>query len=286
MTPGSLGTHTCTSLSNFFLSLQVKGAGPAIAILPHVQASQTLLLLQVKGAGPTIANPPQIVQVEDGAFLDYMIPSNTFQLNKPYGDLALNATGPAGRALPRWLSFNASGGMSGTPSFHADRTYQLNITATDSDGASNSTTLVLQVRAACPAGLFRHFRLIALPTNDPSYWSVYQYAQARSTLCSLAWTSISNVTGMDIAFPSPQLRAVNISGTTYNGYGNYDSYATPAAAFQDSLATCSDSYSASNTWKVRRCQCMSCVTTEPLQGASGWQEWSTARFCSTLACVC
>ena len=213
-------------------------------------------LVQVLGAGPTVFNPPQVVEVEDSHHLDYVIPNNTFQLNKPYGSLVLSAqlqAGNASVALPSWLSFNASGGLSGTPTFGSDQAYQLNITATDSDGAFNSTILQLEVRAACPPGLFRYFQLSTQSTNNPSYWAPYQNYAARSLLCSLTWTSSDNASE-PIVFPSSQLAAVNISGTTYAGSGNGDPSAAAAAAFQDSLDKCQISYQDSEpqgTWKVR-----------------------------------
>ena len=124
------------------------------------------LCLQVLGAGPTVANPLPVVELADGSSLNYTIPDNTFQLNKPYGGLTLSATLQSGGTLPSWLSIDASGEallLSGTPSIGSDQSYQLNITASDSDGDKNSTMLDLEVRAACPFGLFRHFRCGCLP---------------------------------------------------------------------------------------------------------------------------
>ena len=130
--------------------------------------------LQVLGAGPTVTNPLPVVEVADGLPLSYTVPEDTFQLNKAYGNLTLSASLQDGDTLPSWLSINATGEtltLSGTPSFGFDQSYQLNITATDSDDAQNSTMLQLEVRAPCPAGLFRHFRCDAedaldLPLDD------------------------------------------------------------------------------------------------------------------------
>ena len=110
-----------------------------------------------------MTNPLPVVEVEDGLPLNYTIPDDTFQLNKPYGNLTLSGILQGGGSLPSWLSIETSGGtltLSGAPSFGFDQSYLLNITATDSDGALNSTTLQLEVRAACPTGLFRHYRCI------------------------------------------------------------------------------------------------------------------------------
>lgn len=124
------------------------------------------------GAPPAVTNPLAVVEVEDGLPLNYTIPDDTFQLNKPYGNLTLSGILQGGGSLPSWLSIDASGGaltLFGTPSFGFDQSYLLDITATDSDGAQNSTSLQLEVRAACPAGLFRHFRYMSA---DAIIWTV------------------------------------------------------------------------------------------------------------------
>lgn len=117
-----------------------------VVIVPHTAALPPELL-QVIGVFP-------VVSVEDQQQLQFQLPSNVFQLSPPYGQLAYSATD-----LPAWLQLSSSGMLSGTPQLDADADLNLTIIATDSSGASNSTQLQLTVRAACPAGLYRHFRV-------------------------------------------------------------------------------------------------------------------------------
>ncbi|KAK9836827.1 hypothetical protein WJX74_009057 [Apatococcus lobatus] len=215
----------------------------ASADQPPVQTSK-ILTLQVLGAGPTVNSPLQAVEVADGSDLSYTIPDDTFQLNKPYGDLTLSANLPSGDSLPSWLNVDATGGelrLSGTPSSGSDQSYQLNITATDSDGAKNSTLLDLEVRAACPTGLYRHFRVIMQPTNNPDHWmrNPNSYSQATSLICSLIWSSPASGNDSDLVmFPSSEVPAGNISGTSYQGLSGGDATATPDLAFSDDLGSC------------------------------------------------
>ncbi|KAK9836420.1 hypothetical protein WJX74_000101 [Apatococcus lobatus] len=210
--------------------------------------------LKVLGAGPTVPNPVPVVEVADGQSLNYTIPSNTFQLNKPYGSLDLSATLQGGGALPAWLNISASGGslfLAGAPSLGSDQSYQLNISASDSDGAKNSTILRLEVRAACPPGLFRHFRVLMQPANKPAYWGLYNYYPARSLICSLTWSSPANGSEL-VAFPTLDLPAANISGTTYQAGDYGDRSAGPESAFQHTLDNCGDGYydDQRQTWKA------------------------------------
>ncbi len=121
--------------------------------------------LYIIGEGPTVVSSFPLLEVADGQPLLFSLPGDVIQLNKPYGQLSYTAEQQGGLPLPAWLSFGESGTLSGTPTEGNDRTLNLTVTATDADGAHNSTFLLLYVKAPCPAGLFRHFRLqISAPT--------------------------------------------------------------------------------------------------------------------------
>ena len=219
----------------------------------------TDLMLSVVGAGPTVNNSIPVVEVEDGQPLAFVIPNNTFQLNIPTGRLSYqahlenpadNSSESSGAPLPSWLSFNASGCLVGIPQLGQDAFYNLTITATDAYGASNLTTLELYVRAPCPAGLFRHFRMRISPNNNNTY---YQLAQAYSSYYNMGLPRRSTVCSLNIGNSTQPSEdgstSFNFSGTSYAGQGqcSSDGPVVPAQAFQD-LQQYGCSYY--NTWKV------------------------------------
>ena len=154
--------------------------------LPDLPAASVDLHLLVIGKGPTIVGQFPAVEVADGQPLQFAIPDNVIQLNKPYGRVSYSAEQQAGLPLPAWLSLAGDGNLRGTANPGLDTAFNLSIAGSDSDGAQNSTSLMLYVRAACPAGLYRHFRLQISPDNDPGrYDQVWSFSQGRSAICSV-----------------------------------------------------------------------------------------------------
>ena len=220
---------------------------PVISTLP----------LHVLSAGPTVVNAIPIVEVEAGQTLSYAIPNATFNLNIPTGALTYTLA-PLDQYsdavfLPKWLTFS-NGVLGGAANEYYDVLYDLAVTATDAHGASNSTELKLYVRAACPTGQFRHFRLRILPMNNNSYYqlapdlSYYSYPK-RSTVCSLAFGGDAPKPDQyGWYYPQP---SYNTSGTRYQGGGqcSNDPPVDPSQAFAD-LQSYGYCYPWS-TWKVR-----------------------------------
>lgn len=92
------------------------------------------------------------------------------------------------------------------------------------------------------------------PTNNPNYWTNNRnsYYLARSLICSITWSSSGNSSDL-VSFPSFDIPAGNISGTTFAATSTSDSSAPPDYAFQESLDKCGDgygSYDSRHTWKV------------------------------------
>ncbi|KAK9824907.1 hypothetical protein WJX74_005202 [Apatococcus lobatus] len=187
--------------------------------------------VSITGIGPTVVGEFPAVEVADGQPLEFALPSDVFKLNKPYGQLSYAAEQQAGVPLPVWLSLAGDGTLSGTPHLGRDSAFNLSITVSDSDGDQNSTFLMLYVRAACPAGLYRHFRLKISPPDKPPRYDRYGWSNA--AVCSVAWGILE--TGQD-SFPNATMMAsYNISGTTYqpppyDWIGAKDE--TPITAFQ------------------------------------------------------
>ena len=173
-----IGTHT----------VRIVASDPSMPLQsPQVKD----LRLTVVGAGPTVIGTFPIVVIEDGKHYDYALPGGIFQLNKPYGQLTYSAAQQGDQPLAAWLAFNSSafGRMSGTPFLHQDSMYNVTITATDTDGAHISTFMLLYVRAPCPAGRYRHFRLQLSDQNDPNWYKQNSWDMSVSAICSIIWTS-------------------------------------------------------------------------------------------------
>ena len=131
--------------------------------LPNALPAFVDVELFVIGGAPTIMGKFPAVEVADGQPLDFILPSNVFQLNKPYGQLSYSAKQRGDTPLPTWLSVDEQGLLQGTPDLGTDMSYNLSITASDRDGAQATTSLMLHVRHECSVGLYRHFRLRVAP---------------------------------------------------------------------------------------------------------------------------
>ncbi|PSO83728.1 MAG: hypothetical protein BRC41_11780, partial [Cyanobacteria bacterium QH_9_48_43] len=81
-----------------------------------------------------------------GESFSFQIPSDTF--SDPNGDsLTYSASPQNGNSLPEWLSFNANNRtFSGTPKEDDDGTFNLQVTASDPDGASASSNFSLNIQ--------------------------------------------------------------------------------------------------------------------------------------------
>ncbi|KAK9863437.1 hypothetical protein WJX84_004314 [Apatococcus fuscideae] len=173
------------------------------------------------------------IEIADGQPLQYTLPGSVFQLNKPYGQLSYGAQQLASMPLPAWLRFDESGLLSGTPQEGSDATYNLTITATDTDGSRNATFLMLYVKAPCPSGLYRHFRVQISAANN-----------GKTAICSILWgadqprvvhfpTAEATTAG---AVAAPAERAFNVScGRALPGYDADAIEHQPAKAFQQLL---------------------------------------------------
>ena len=160
-----------------------------------------------------------ILQVADGQPVQFQLTPAVIQLNTPYGQLAYSASLQGGQQLPAWLAVTPDGLISGTPQLVVDAMIDVTITGTDADGAQNSTGLQLAVKAPCPAGQYRHFRVRIGQTNEPRWydpWNYNAYGGTSSDLCTVQWQSSQ---ASAAAFPSPasQPAGVNISGTSDAG---------------------------------------------------------------------
>ena len=142
--------------------------------LPTAKSTSIAVQLEVKGIPPTVTGSYPLLEVADGNQLLYSLPANVIQLNKPYGQLAYTITQADGSALPAWLIFDGSNTIQGSPQEHKDTSYNLTVTATDLDGDNASTTLIVNVKARCPDGLYRHFRLLTF---------------SDTLICTLSWES-------------------------------------------------------------------------------------------------
>lgn len=213
------------------------------------------LRLQIVGTGPTIVGSFPAVEVADEQPLVFQLPSGVIQLNKPYGHLSFSAEQQGSQVLPGWMSFDPNGTLMGTPHEGKDASYNLTITGTDSDGARNSTFLMLFVRAPCPIGRYRHFRIRISASNDGSWYDFepFAFSLGRSSICQAFWdVAQPNAT----SFPSlPTNSSYNISGTTYHPntawIGTRD--AVPIEAFQqlaDDGCSVSSPFQDGNAWLV------------------------------------
>ena len=195
--------------------------------LPNLSAAFVDMQLLVIGRGPSIVGQFPIVEVADGQPLDFAIPDNVFQLNKPYGQVSYSAEQQAGVPLPAWLSLAGDRTLKGTPNLGVDSAFNLSIIGSDSDGAQASTFLMLYIRVACPTGLYRHFRLKTSHNYDTSV-----YNRDNPAICSIAWGS--SETSED-RFPNrTMMTTYNISGSTYRPANSWSGTRNepPITAFQ------------------------------------------------------
>ena len=196
--------------------------------LPDVTAASVDMQVLVIGRGPTIVGEFPAVEAADGQPLNFALPSNVFRLNKPYGRVSYSAEQQAGVPLPAWLSLAGDGTLRGTPNLGVDSAFNLSIIGSDRDGAQASTFLILLIRVACPAGLYRHFRLKISHDYDASGYDLSVFSNEKPAICSIAWGS--SATSED-SFPNRTMMATyNISGDTYRPYNSTDE--APLAAFQ------------------------------------------------------
>ncbi|KAK9822773.1 hypothetical protein WJX74_007372 [Apatococcus lobatus] len=219
--------------------------------LPNSVPAFVDLKLLILGGAPTIVGEFQAVEVAVGQYLIYALPTNVIQLNKPYGKLSYSAKQQGGMPLPTWLSLNDVGLLQGTPDLGADTSYNLSITATDIDGAQNTTSLMVHVRRACPSGLYRHFRLRVSEDNQPGWYDQIGFSGGRSAICSVAWDTLQPSSS---SFPSLTGNVSgNVSGTTYRANhpwtGTRD--AAPITAFQqlkDAGCDVANPFNGGNAW--------------------------------------
>lgn len=122
------------------------------------------LSLAIIYTSPTVVDDYPIVAIADAQLLQFNLDSGVFLLNQPSGALTFTAAG-----LPTWAELSQTGMLSGLPRLGTDADFQLNISVSDGNGDRNSTQLLLQVRAPCPAGLYRHLRL-RITGSTPAYW--------------------------------------------------------------------------------------------------------------------
>ena len=172
---------------------------------PDQPAAMDLNLI-VLGKPPSIVGSFSVVQIADGQRLQYTLPAGVIQLNKPYGSISYSASQQNGQALPGWVSMSQDGTFNGTPHMGTDATWNLTITGTDSDGASNAISLQLVVRVPCPAGQYRHFRVRGLAA-DPPYGRGFSDSWG-FFLCATAWLTAQSGT----VFPTLNAQPVNVSG--------------------------------------------------------------------------
>ena len=242
------------------------------------------LVLNVVGAAPTVINDIPVVEIEDGQPLSFTIPDRTFRVNIAAPGLlyqaSLTGTDQTQASLPSWLTFDAGGILSGTPRLGKDAYYSLTITAVDTSGASNSTVLDLYVRAKCPAGLHRHFRMRLSPTNDDGR---YQLAPPNSNHAGLKRSAVCSVNIADAIRPADDgyaFTSLNTSGTSYVGSGQCsgDYPEEPKAAFQDVELAGGCSWS---SWKVTPVSMPSILTPPPPPSP----PQSLPSIIGTLSCI-
>lgn len=223
--------------------------------LPELPPAFMDINLRMIGQGPTIVGIFPIVEVEDKQPLLFVLPGGVIQLNKPYGRLRFTAEQQGGEPLPAWLGMHPDGTLKGTPQEGMDASYNLTITGADDDGLANSTSIMLYVRAPCPVGLYRHFRIRISATNDGNWYdtSDWGWSAGRSAICSIFWDAAQPDAA---SFPSPASgKTYNTSGSTYrvnSGWvGTRD--AAPITAFQqlaDVGCDVSSPFHGGNAWLV------------------------------------
>jgi Ca2+-binding RTX toxin-like protein len=134
------GTPTNGDVGN--LSIQVTATDTAGA---SVSDTFNLAVANTNDA-PTVASPiPDTTATEDSAF-NFQIPASTFS-DADAGDiLTYSATLAGGAPLPSWLTFNATTGtFSGTPTNGDVGNLSIQVTATDTAGATATDTFNLAV---------------------------------------------------------------------------------------------------------------------------------------------
>ena len=211
-----------------------------------------LLLQRASAFPPKIIKTVPTVGVVAGEAFNYQFDASSFQSNKVGGQLTYTLQDAVNTNLPSWLTFSASNvSIQGTPIGGHDSQYEWTLTATDRDGEASSQNFTFNSFAPCPAGSFRHFRLRLALSNQASY---YQNGPG-SYICSILWNSGSagsgNGTSVEDKFPSSDLPAANISGTTYTGTNLWsDAPATPQEGFGDPEDNPEGFCSFRSSWKV------------------------------------
>ena len=213
------------------------------------------------------AFPPKIVKilpnvtVEAGQAFAFQVDPSTFQSNKVGGLLTYTLKDTAGADVPSWATFSPDDiSLQGITIEGQDMQYVWLLTATDRDGEQSSQAFTFSSLAACPTGLYRHFRLRLSSTNQPSY---YQRQYPSSSICSLLWSS-SNETTLDDSYPSARTPAFNISGTTYTSqsqYANEDPLAIPQEGIQSGQDGQGQFCVLLSSWKVRATHTMNITFT-------------------------
>ena len=210
-----------------------------------------LILETATAFSPKVIKTLPNVTVEAGQAFAFQVDPSTFQSNKVGGLLTYNLKDSAGAEVPSWASFSPSNiSLRGIAIEGEDTQYVWTLTATDRDGEQSAQNFTFSSLAACPTGLYRHFRLRLASTNQPSY---YQPDFPGSYVCSVLWSS-SNETTLEASYPSAMAPAYNISGTTYTNpdhYGSSDPMAAPQEGFQSGESGQGQFCSLRNSWKVR-----------------------------------
>ena len=102
---------------------------------------------------PRLSNPLADLSATAGVTFNYVVPVNTFTDIDVADGVTLTAQLAGGGALPSWLNFNAatgtfSGTFNGIPSASNVGTLTIDVTATDTAGATGSDQFILAVNAA------------------------------------------------------------------------------------------------------------------------------------------
>ena len=223
--------------------------------LPQQASAYVDLTLRILGQGPSIVGAFPVIQVADGEQLLYTLPQGVIQLNQPYGQILYSFSQQTGQVLPSWLTASSDGTLSGRPQLGQDASYNLTVTGTDSDGNSNTTTVQLVVRAPCPSGLYRHFRVQGLPSDLP-YGTRFS-GIGKFLVCSLVWQSEQGQ-----PFPIFLSMGANTSGSIpYPTDPELESYRRAFVELTLPLTGYNTIYpcnSESDAWQVSCCLCITC----------------------------
>ncbi|WP_439372686.1 putative Ig domain-containing protein [Bradyrhizobium sp. DASA03120] len=133
---------------NSLAALQADKAVFHYGVSDGILATANALTLSVVGANdtPTLVNQTPSQSAVAGTPFSFSLPANTFQDPDNADHLTLVATLSDGKALPSWLTFNATTGVfSGTPGSNNAGDFDIKIKATDTGGLTATDTFHFSV---------------------------------------------------------------------------------------------------------------------------------------------